>query len=165
MGYATLTAICIYIEWKVYTPLLQFLILFYGVCVGLYAVADIHDDTIVRTVERSDAYACYKEVWPCCNPKCVGLQWALLAIIFQLMGIWIAVAEMSDECENLGWFQCLHIGSGGGGGGEGGGGSGSQDWNLFETFQDWDFEGFWEQNGVQWNVGGHHFGSGVCVSN
>ena len=74
LAYASITAACIYVEWAVFTPLLQYVILFYGVLIGLFAVADIHDDTILRTSERSDAYACYKEVWPCCKPKCIGLQ-------------------------------------------------------------------------------------------
>jgi Peptidase M50B-like len=133
LAYAIVTIICIVIEWKVYTPLLQFVILFYGVCVGIFAIADIKDDTIVRTVQNSDAYACYKEVWPCCVPKCIGLQWALFAITCQIGGIWIALAEMSDECEEKSWWGCLASGDG-------------VDWG-----DEWDFEGFWEQaSHIEW---------------
>jgi hypothetical protein len=144
-AYALLTSIFIALEWFVYSPLLQFLILFYGVCVGIFAIADIKDDTIVRTSEHSDAYACHKEVWPCCAPRCVGLQWALLAIVFQWMGIWIALAEMSDECEDKSWLSCI--------GGIGGLVDGDV-WDGFDFFEgngeEWNFEGFWEQNDWQW---------------
>ena len=137
LAYAVVTSICIYIEWFVYTPLLQFVILFYGVLIGLFAIADIKDDTIVRTVQASDAYACYKEVWPCCVPKCIGLQWALFAMLCQILGIWIALAEMSDECEEKRWINCITSGNGFG--------------DIFDEFDErkWDFDGFWEQNGAQ----------------
>eukprot|EP00797_Seminavis_robusta_P017777 Sro265_g102870.2 (253) ;mRNA; r:59370-60128 len=138
LAYALINCICIYIEWWVYTPLLQFLILFYGVCVGIFAIADISDDTIFRTIEHSDAYACYKEVWPCCLPKCIGIQWAIFAICCQLLGIWIALAEMSDECQDSTWWGCLADGDG-------------VDWGDHE----WDFEGFWEQasQNMEWGGG------------
>mmetsp|Transcript_40752 Transcript_40752/g.61041 ORF Transcript_40752/g.61041 Transcript_40752/m.61041 type:complete len:132 (-) Transcript_40752:63-458(-) len=105
LGYAVLTGAFIAIEWKVFTPVLQYLILFYGVAVSTYAIADIYDDLICRTSNRSDAWACY-EICPCCLPKCVGLQWCLLALAMQVFGIWMALALMSDECEDESWWRC-----------------------------------------------------------
>lgn len=146
LAYAVITSACIYIEWWVYTPLLQFVILFYGVCVGIFAVADIHDDTIYRTVQASDAYACYKEVWPCCKPKCIGFQWALFALMCQIMGIWIALAEMSEECEDKGWMACITSGRGGGFG----------EWWEDLDERKWSFDGFWEQEDVKWQWGSNN---------
>lgn len=131
LGYSIINiAVCI-VEFYLYSPVLQFLILYYGVTIGIFAIADIHEDTVVREVEGSDAHACSTEVWPCCSPRCVGVQWAFLAIVFQLIGIWIALVEMSDECEGLGWFECLNLSVD------------SDDFNLFE--RNWEFEGWWEQ--------------------
>jgi Peptidase M50B-like len=109
LGYAVLMIFFIVIEWFVYSPILQFVILFLGVFVGINAIADIHSDTILRNVEGSDSHACSAEVCPCCHPRCVGLQWITLAIFFQLFGIWIALVQMSTECAELGWFQCLNV--------------------------------------------------------
>jgi hypothetical protein len=131
LSYAVITLSFIFIEWYYYTPILQYVILFYGVFSGMYAITDIYDDTVVRSVEGSDAYACAKEVWQCCAPRCIGIQWALVAIVFQLFGIWIALVEMSEECEDLGWFECLHLKIDLG------------DLDLGERH--WDFDGFWDQ--------------------
>jgi hypothetical protein len=109
LAYAIVTIGLLVVEWKVYTPILQFAVLFLGVFTGIFAIADIYSDTIVRSVQGSDAYACYLEVCPCCLPRCVGLQWAMLAIVCQLFGIWIALVEMSDDCYNKGWLECLHL--------------------------------------------------------
>jgi hypothetical protein len=131
MGYAVLTLTFLLIEWYVYTPILQFLILFYGVFCGIYALEDIHTDTILRSVEGSDAYACHAEVCPCCVPRCIGLQWAILAICFQALGIWLALVEMSEECQDRTWFECWNV---------------SIDMErLFDWdfTNDWDFDGFW----------------------
>ena len=106
LGYAIVTSIFIYLEWQVFTPLLNFVVLFYGAFVGIHAIFDTYQDTIRRTVLRSDAYACYEEC-PCCLPKCVGIQWALCNIVLQIFGVWVAMVQMSDECENKGWWQCM----------------------------------------------------------
>jgi hypothetical protein len=45
----------------------------------LYASYDIYDDTVKRTVSRSDAHKC-ASMYPCCFPKCVGSIWLLLSI-------------------------------------------------------------------------------------
>jgi Peptidase M50B-like len=119
-----------YTTW-LYSPILQFLILFYGVFVGIYAIADIYDDTVIRDIRGSDANACASQVWPCCPPQCIGLQWAFLAICFQFFGIWVAMVELSQECENLGWFECLNLSVDFG------------DFNIKE--RNWEWEGFWHQ--------------------
>ena len=105
VGYAILTLIFTLIEWYVYTPILAFIVLLYGVFIGVYAIADIYNDLIYRTVQGSDAYALYEE-FPCCLPKCVGVQWLIIAIFFQFIGLWLALVLMSDECNDRGWFEC-----------------------------------------------------------
>lgn len=134
------------LEFWVYSPILQYLILYYGVSVGMYAIADIHEDTVVREVRGSDAYACSKEVWPCCLPQCIGLQWAIVAILFQIFAIWIALVEMSEECDDLGWLQCLNL---------------SVDFGDFDLGErNWEWEGWWaqaaetihfDQESIPWN--------------
>jgi hypothetical protein len=119
------------IEFYLYSPILQFLILYYGVTIGIFAIADIHEDTVMREVEGSDAHACAEEACHSCSPRCIGIQWAILAIVFQLIGIWMAMVQMSAECSNLGWFECLNLSVD------------TDNFNLFE--RNWEFEGFWEQ--------------------
>lgn len=104
--YAIVTSIFIYLEWMVFSPILNYVVLFYGAFVGIHAIFDTYQDTIRRTVVRSDAYACY-EICPCCLPKSVGIQWAICNIILQLTGIWVAMVQLSDECENRGWWECI----------------------------------------------------------
>jgi Peptidase M50B-like len=137
LAYMLLTIGVTVIEYRVYSPLLQFLILFYGVFVGIYAIEDIYQDTVKREVRGSDAYACHQEVCPFCLPRCVGLQWAILAIAFQLCGIWIAIVQMSEECEDLGWFKCMTLGA------------------DFDPSNNWDWEGFFHQEDIHfyWNGG------------
>jgi hypothetical protein len=102
------------------------------------AVADIYRGTVIRTVPGSDAYACHKEVacCKCCAPQCVGLQWIIIAFTLQVVGVWIAMIEMSNECDELGWFQCLHMNSS------------SMPANVannwWERIRDVDFDGFWD---------------------
>ena len=80
-------------EWFVFHPVLEFVTLFYGVFLGWYGIRDIWDDTISRTVEGSDADACYK-MWPCCLPRCVGIQFALLALGCQALGLYFALVSL-----------------------------------------------------------------------
>lgn len=137
--YAIVNILVLLVEYFIFTPILQFLILWYGVSVGIFAIADIHDDTVVREVRGSDAYACSKEVWPCCMPQCIGVQWAVLAICFQLIGIWVALVEMSFECEDLGWFECFNL---------------SLDIQEFSFGErNWEWDGFWQQatETLQWD--------------
>ena len=93
IGFIVITLIAILIEWLVFDPVLQFVTLFYGVFIGWYGIMDIWDDTISRTVEGSDAYACF-QMWKCCLPRCVGVQFAVLAIICQCAGLYIAMLSM-----------------------------------------------------------------------
>eukprot|EP00543_Licmophora_paradoxa_P002390 CAMPEP_0202452518 /NCGR_PEP_ID=MMETSP1360-20130828/10715_1 /ASSEMBLY_ACC=CAM_ASM_000848 /TAXON_ID=515479 /ORGANISM="Licmophora paradoxa, Strain CCMP2313" /LENGTH=83 /DNA_ID=CAMNT_0049071361 /DNA_START=30 /DNA_END=277 /DNA_ORIENTATION=+ len=78
IGFALLTIIFIAVEWLVYNPILEFVTLYYGVFIGAFSVYDIYDDLITRTVEGSDAHACHK-IYPCCLPRCVGVQFAIIA--------------------------------------------------------------------------------------
>lgn len=64
--------------------------LFYGVFFGYYAVRDIWDDTVKETRDGSDAVACNKLI-SCCLPRCVGIQFMLMAILFQILGIYLAI--------------------------------------------------------------------------
>lgn len=57
---------------------------------------DIWDDTISRTVEGSDAHACFK-MWPFCIPRCVGVQFGVLAIGCQALGLYIALVLLTDD--------------------------------------------------------------------
>lgn len=93
LGFILVTLAFTLLDWFVFNPLLQFVTLFYGVFIGWYGIMDIWDDTISRTVEGSDAHACFK-MWPCCLPRCVGLQFAILAIICQCAGLYFAMVSM-----------------------------------------------------------------------
>ena len=95
LGFIILTVGFILIDQLVITPFLQFLTLFYGVFIGSFSVFDIYDDLITRTVEGSDAHACHKLI-PCCLPRCVGVQFALVAIAFQGLGLYFALVWMSS---------------------------------------------------------------------
>lgn len=130
LSYSVVIILFIYIEWFLYTPILQFVVLFFGIFVGITAINDIRSDTILRSVQGSDSYACYKEVCPCCPPRCIGLQWILIAIFFQCLGSCIALVEMCNECQGLGWFECLY-----------GEVDLDMDWEIMNVFRD--FDGFW----------------------
>jgi|Transcript_3656 hypothetical protein len=107
--YAVFTLAFIFVEWFAFTPILAFVTLLYGVFLGTYAVADIFSHLIMHTSRRSDAYHMYQETGrcACCQPKCIGVQWMIWAILFQLTGIWFALILMSEECQNSGWFECI----------------------------------------------------------
>lgn len=90
LGFSTITLLAIFIEWFVFDPVLPYVTLFYGVFVGFYSVRDIYDDLVTRTAEGSDAQACHKLI-PCCLPRCVGVQFWVLAFIFQVVGIYLAL--------------------------------------------------------------------------
>lgn len=63
---------------------------------GWYGIMDIWDDTISRTVEGSDAWACF-QMWRCCMPRCVGFQFAVCAICFQVLGLYIALVSLLHD--------------------------------------------------------------------
>lgn len=66
------------------------MILFYGVFFGYYAIRDIWDDTLKETREGSDAVACH-ELYKCCLPRCVGFQFMAVSLVFQVLGIYLAM--------------------------------------------------------------------------
>lgn len=35
------------------------------------------------------------------------MQWAIIDIILQLFGVWVALVQMSEECSNKEWLECL----------------------------------------------------------
>lgn len=88
--FTALNILFIFIEWFVFTPFVEFLALFYGVFIGYYSVFDIYDDLVTRTAEGSDAVAC-SELIPCCRPRCVGVQFWIVAFIFQAAGLYLAL--------------------------------------------------------------------------
>lgn len=69
LGFALVTLAFIFIEWFLFSPILQFVILYFGVTIGAFSIYDIHDDLITRTVDGSDAKACH-DLIPCCFPRC-----------------------------------------------------------------------------------------------
>ena len=98
LGFVVLTGAAIAIEWFVFEPFLAYVTLFYGVFVGVFSVYDVYDDLIVRTVRGSDAHAC-NQLIPCCLPRCVGVQFALVAICFQILGLYGALVWITSSKE------------------------------------------------------------------
>ena len=107
VAYATITLAFIFIDWFWFTPILQYLILLYGVFLGTYAINDIFSHLIIRSRPGSDAYTAYEESGGCCQPRCVGIVWLFLAVAMQFIGVWMALILMSEECDDLGWFECV----------------------------------------------------------
>lgn len=107
LTYAVLLLAVIAIEWFWFTPTLQYVILLFGVFLGVFAISDIFSHLIVRSRPGSDSYAMYEESGRCCPPRCVGVWWLLLAVAMQILGIYLALILMSDECEDKGWFECI----------------------------------------------------------
>lgn len=94
LGFTVITATFVALEYFVISPILQYFILFYGVFFGYYAVRDIWDDTVARDTEESDAEMCTRS-FPMCRPaKCVGVQFLIMAIIFQFAGFYLALVWM-----------------------------------------------------------------------
>ena len=58
-------------------------------------VRDIYDDLITRTAEGSDAVAC-SQVCKCCHPRCVGVQFWVIAFAFQCLGLYIALVWLAS---------------------------------------------------------------------
>lgn len=93
LAFITITLTALLIDWLVFDPLIQYVTLLYGTFIGWYGIMDIWDDTISRTVEGSDASACF-QMWPCCLPRCVGVQFACLAFLCQCAGIYFALVGL-----------------------------------------------------------------------
>lgn len=92
LGFSALTILIIILEWFVLENILIFYTLFFGVFLGFYACRDIWDDTVSRTTDGSDAVVC-TETFPCCGPpKCVGIQFLIMAVLFQIAGFYFALA-------------------------------------------------------------------------
>jgi hypothetical protein len=145
LGYTILNLGVAVLDYFWYNPLLQFLILYYGVTIGIYSIVDIHDDTVIREHQGSDSYACSQEVLPCCSSQCIGLQWVILACFFQVIGIWIALVAMSQECQDISWMACMDPSGDG--------------WDILDIFggeRKLDWEGWWKQatETLRWNSGG-----------
>lgn len=96
LGFLVLTIVFILVDQLAFTPFLQFLTLFYGVFIGSFSIYDIYDDLITRTVEGSDAHACHKLI-PCCLPRCVGVQFGIVALAFQALGLYLALVWMASS--------------------------------------------------------------------
>jgi hypothetical protein len=107
--YVVLTIAMVVIEWCYFSPSLTYLILLYGVFLGTFAEVDIFNHLILHSIPSSDAYSIYEESGKsaCCKPRCVGVSWLLVAIFFQLFGIYLALILLSEECQDQGWMQCL----------------------------------------------------------
>mmetsp|Transcript_32126 Transcript_32126/g.91115 ORF Transcript_32126/g.91115 Transcript_32126/m.91115 type:complete len:253 (-) Transcript_32126:276-1034(-) len=102
LGFVAVTAALVLLQWLVpvikpggehHFPFLCFVVLYYGTFIGSFGVYDIYDDTISRSVEGSDSMACH-ELYPLCHPRCVGVMWALMAIIFMGTGVYFALLWM-----------------------------------------------------------------------
>jgi len=91
IGFSLINVIAVGVEWFVYDPILEYITLFYGVYIGYYAVFDIYDDLITRTADGSDAVACSKAFTCCPSPKCVGMQFGLVAVFFQALALYLAL--------------------------------------------------------------------------
>lgn len=93
LGFGVILISCIAIEWAWFHPFLEYVTLFLGVFLGIYSVVDIYDDLVTRTAEGSDAVACH-QMWPCCLPRCVGVQFWLIAFSFQVLGLYFALVSL-----------------------------------------------------------------------
>ena len=96
--FSALNLLAIFLDWWVFSPIVEYLALFYGVFIGYYSVRDIYDDLITRTAEGSDAVAC-SEVLPCCHPRCIGVQFWIVAFAFQALGLYFALVWMWSNDE------------------------------------------------------------------
>jgi len=131
LGYSALTALFLYLEFWVFSPLLAYLILFYGVMFTYYSIRDIFQHQVVQSREGSDAYHLYLETGRCCPPRCIGAWWLLLAVGMQITGLVMGVKLMGEDCEDAGWSECVFR---------------TQfdfDFDFDFEFPDWEFD-FWE---------------------
>ena len=99
LGFATITTAFVLCQWLVpgvrpgdehHFPFLCFVVLYYGVFIGSFGVYDIYDDLITRSVAGSDSHACNK-LYPWCIPRCVGVIWAITAMLFMATGLYFAL--------------------------------------------------------------------------
>jgi hypothetical protein len=105
--YITLLSVFIFLEWYVFTPLLTYVILYFGVFFGFIAITDIADHQVARARVGSDAYHLYEESGRCCPPRCIGFWWLLNAIAMQAVGALIAIMQLSEHCKDDAWMECI----------------------------------------------------------
>ena len=105
--YTLILAIVLVVEWCYFSPIIQYVTLLFGVYLGMFAIMDIFSHLIVRSNPESDAYTIYEESGRCCPPRLVGTWWLLLAIVMQLSGLYVALILMCDQCQDMGWFECI----------------------------------------------------------
>lgn len=94
LGFSIINIGAILIEWFAFSPFLEYVTLWYGVFIGYFSVLDIYDDLITRTAEGSDAVAC-SQLIPCCRPRCVGVQFWIVAVAFNVIGLYLALVWQS----------------------------------------------------------------------
>ena len=62
---------------------------------------------MARARQGSDAYHLYEESGRCCPPRCIGFWWLINAIVMQVVGVIVAIMQLSDECKGDDWFGCI----------------------------------------------------------
>merc|ERR1712194_423570 len=78
LGYTFFNILMIVVDYFCYHLVLQLLFLYYGVTIGIYSIADIYDDTVLRENKGSDSVACSQEVCLVVHPSVLdsnGLYW------------------------------------------------------------------------------------------
>lgn len=125
-------ALTAWIDTAFYHPILQYLIQFYGVCSFVFILNQISADSEPQTqqqLRQSDTFACYN-VCCICLPKCVALQWTLTVLLIMMLASWMALAELSDECQSAShtFYSCLVSNT-----------------DRVDAWDGVDFGGFWEQ--------------------
>ena len=102
-----LLGVFIFLEWYVFTPILTYLILYFGVFFGYLAITDIADHQVARSTVGTDAYHLYIESGRCCPPRCIGVWWLINAIAMQIVGALVAIMQLSDDCRDDAWIECI----------------------------------------------------------
>ena len=97
IGFLALTVVAMIVEIFFFGPFLEYFTLFYGVAFGYYAVKDTFDDCVWRTLEDSDAKRCSQNLWPCCAPRLIGFQMLVLAVFFQILGLYCALVWLTSH--------------------------------------------------------------------
>lgn len=46
--------------------------------------------SVTRNSDGSDAQACHN-MWPICKPRCVGVEFLILSVLFQVVGLYLAL--------------------------------------------------------------------------
>lgn len=107
IGYILILGVFIFLEWYVFTPLLTYIILYFGVFFGYLAITDIADHQVAQVRVGSDAYHLYVESGRCCPPRCIGVWWLINAIAMQAFGALVAIMQLSEDCKDDAWMECI----------------------------------------------------------